>query len=98
MINGHQEVVDLLLQGKADTNHYNNRGSSVLHFASSRGHVDLVAKFCALGMDVNLAQNDGNTALHFAATHGHGEIVDMLLEYGADPDGQVMISLLMPSC
>lgn len=60
-------------------------GRTALHFASSRGCVEVVGLLLARGANVNAAlAHRGRTALHCATQHGHTAVVQMLLAKGAN--------------
>ncbi|KAJ3207820.1 hypothetical protein HDU67_007205 [Dinochytrium kinnereticum] len=61
-------------------------GRSPLHWASDRGHLDLVKYLVESKAEVNLGDDEGLTALHNAAVSGHIHIASVLLEAGADPE------------
>ncbi|KAK2576524.1 hypothetical protein KPH14_005846 [Odynerus spinipes] len=87
-LNGHREVVKLLLQYEASTNVVDAKGSSPLHLAAWAGDAEIVRLILSQGPSVpkvNLATKDNETALHCAAQYGHTEIVAQLLQYGCDP-------------
>ncbi|XP_017779246.1 PREDICTED: uncharacterized protein LOC108564669 isoform X2 [Nicrophorus vespilloides] len=86
-LNGHKDIVRLLLEHDALTNIVDSKGSSPLHLAAWSGNVDIVRlmlsghSYC----DVNLKSKDDETALHCAAQYGHTAVVAVLLEHGCDP-------------
>jgi ankyrin repeat protein len=62
-------------------------GSTALHCAAWKGHLDVVAYLLSAGSDVhahNRNEHWGTTALHAAAHANHGAIVQVLIEAGAD--------------
>ncbi|XP_071564728.1 ankyrin repeat and SAM domain-containing protein 1A isoform X2 [Temnothorax nylanderi] len=87
-LNGHRDVVRLLLQYEASTNVIDAKGSSPLHLAAWAGDAEIVRLILNQGPSVpkvNLATKDNETALHCAAQYGHTEVVAQLLQYGCDP-------------
>ncbi|XP_020300342.1 ankyrin repeat and SAM domain-containing protein 1A-like isoform X2 [Pseudomyrmex gracilis] len=87
-LNGHRDVVKLLLQYEASTNVVDAKGSSPLHLAAWAGDAEIVRLILSQGPSVpkvNLATKDNETALHCAAQYGHTEVVAQLLQYGCDP-------------
>ncbi|XP_078052368.1 ankyrin repeat and SAM domain-containing protein 1A [Augochlora pura] len=87
-LNGHKEVVKLLLQYEASTNVVDAKGSSPLHLAAWAGNAEIVRLILTQGPSVpkvNLTTKDNETALHCAGQYGHTEVVAQLLQYGCDP-------------
>lgn len=87
-LNGHKEVVQLLLAHEASTNILDVKGSSPLHLAAWTGNVDIVRLLLCHGPsvpNVNLTTKDNETALHCAAQYGHTAVVSQLLEHSCDP-------------
>ncbi|XP_043268732.1 ankyrin repeat and SAM domain-containing protein 1A-like isoform X2 [Venturia canescens] len=87
-LNGHKDIVKLLLQYEASTNVVDAKGSSPLHLAAWAGDAEIVRLILSQGPsvpNVNLATKDNETALHCAAQYGHTEVVAQLLQYGCDP-------------
>ncbi|XP_012279831.1 ankyrin repeat and sterile alpha motif domain-containing protein 1B isoform X2 [Orussus abietinus] len=87
-LNGHRDVVKVLLLYEASTNVVDAKGSSPLHLAAWAGDAEIVRLILSQGPSVpkvNLATKDNETALHCAAQYGHTEVVAQLLQYGCDP-------------
>lgn len=82
-LNGHQEVVSLLVESGA---RINASGWGALHYAVFSGHADIVRFLLDRGADVNARAPNHHTALMLAARNGHGEIVRVLLAAGANPN------------
>jgi len=59
-------------------------GMTPLHWASDRGHVEIVQFLLSHGADVNLQDHCDNTSLHIAAMSGQKDIVRLLLDARAD--------------
>jgi ankyrin repeat protein/L-ascorbate metabolism protein UlaG (beta-lactamase superfamily) len=83
-VNGHVEVVRLLLDSGVPVWIGDNEESSALDVASSRGHTDVVELLIARGANVRRHDLNGMTALHFAAYNGQAEVARILLDHGAD--------------
>ncbi|XP_046394168.1 uncharacterized protein LOC124161944 isoform X2 [Ischnura elegans] len=87
-LNGHREVVQLLLGHEASTNIADGKGSTPLHLAAWTGNEDIVRLLLCHGPsvpNVNLKTKDSETALHCAAQYGHTAVVAHLLEHSCDP-------------
>ena len=85
-IEGHLEVVHLLLEAGADENAASTDGATALMVAAFRGHLEVVRVLLEAGADKHAATHDGETALVVAAYQGHLEVVRLLLEAEADPN------------
>ena len=82
--NGHERVVELLLQHGAEINLQRSDGWTALVIAASNGHERLVELLMQHGAEVNLQDSDGATALMNAANEGHERVVELLLWRGAE--------------
>lgn len=83
-VNGHTEVVRVLLESGVPVWIGDNEESSALDVASMRGHVDVVELLIASGANVGRHDLNGMTALHFAAYNGRTEVAKILVDHGAD--------------
>ncbi|XP_056413646.1 ankyrin repeat and SAM domain-containing protein 1A isoform X3 [Hyla sarda] len=87
-LNGHKEVVEVLLRNEAVTNIADCKGCFPLHLAAWKGDAHIVHLLIHQGPShakVNEQNNDSETALHCAAQYGHTEVVRVLLEELTDP-------------
>ncbi|XP_077151599.1 ankyrin repeat and SAM domain-containing protein 1A isoform X4 [Ranitomeya variabilis] len=87
-LNGHKEVVEVLLRNEAVTNIADCKGCFPLHLAAWKGDAHIVRLLIHHGPSlakVNEQNNDNETALHCAAQYGHTEVVRVLLEELTDP-------------
>ncbi|CAG9819940.1 unnamed protein product [Phaedon cochleariae] len=86
-LNGHKEIVKLLLDHDASTNIVDSKGSSPLHLAAWSGNVEIVRLLLSgpAICNVNLTTKDDETALHCAAQYGHTNVVSLLLQHACDP-------------
>lgn len=56
-----------------------------MHFASNKGHTEIVKLLLEHNSDSNVINSNSNSALHFASALGHTEIVTLLLDNGSNP-------------
>ena len=75
-----------------------HNGKTVLHYAASNGHSDIIRFLIEAGADPNVAQAPriprprrlyGRTPVVLAAKHKHSDAVVTLAQLGADPDAAV---------
>ena len=83
-INGHVDIVELVLNRSAKVNLQNNDGWSALMVASQNGHNVVVKLLIDKGAEVNMQNNKGWSALMIACYHGRLETVRLLIENHAD--------------
>lgn len=84
-LNGHEEIVRLLLQMDQECNFYSVntvagiQESTALHWACSKGHLKCCEILTSYGATLEIKDKSGYTPLHIAAQHGHTYIVMFLL-------------------
>ena len=87
VVNGHHQVVELLLKEKADPNIKDNNGQTALMAASLKM---VIIKWWSYSLkkkaDPNIPDSDGRTALMAASRKGHQQVVELLLKEKADPN------------
>ena len=69
--NGHERLVDHMVQHGAETNVQDSHGSTALMWAAQNGHERVVDLLIRHGADVNLPRSNGFTALRGAAVQDH---------------------------
>jgi ankyrin repeat protein len=87
-LNGHKDIVELLLSHDANPNIVDNKGSTALHLAAWTGDYEIVNMLLTQSShvpNVNLKNNDNDTALIIASQYGHTSVVSLLLQKGSDP-------------
>ncbi|KAI6780066.1 Ankyrin repeat domain-containing protein 50 [Emericellopsis cladophorae] len=91
-LNGHTQVVELLLKEGADVNAEGGGYSNALQAASSEGHAEIVRLLLEKGADVNAEGGVFGSVLRAASSEGHVDIAKLLLEKGADVNAESGIS------
>ncbi|WZH50315.1 uncharacterized protein QYS62_011559 [Fusarium acuminatum] len=74
---GFIEVVDLMLQNRADITVADNTGVTPVYAASFSGHVEVVKLLLENGADIMVAINNGWTPVIAASLNGHVEVVKL---------------------
>jgi len=97
---GKKEIVELLLDRKADVNIPSNNDFRVtpLHSAAAVNQFEIAQLLLQNGAKINAVQMNGVTPLHSAANNGNVEMVKLFLENGADKnlrmkDGKLAVDL-----
>jgi ankyrin repeat protein len=85
-LEGHADIVQVLLQHRADPKATNPDLFTPLHAAARRGHAAAAALLLKAGADPNAMDQIFGTPLHEAVQRGHPEVVRLLLKAGASPD------------
>ena len=83
-LNGHTEIVRLLLENGSNPNIIDNDGRSALMAASLKGYTETVQLLLEAGADPNIIATIGVTALMIASQYGNSEVVKLLLARHAD--------------
>ncbi len=88
VINGHYEVVQILLEHRADPDvGRRQNGITPLMYAAENGHVDIAVLLIEYRADIHKRQGKytgGYNALMYASKNGHTGVIDLLLDKGAD--------------
>ena len=84
--NGNTDKVKQCLADGVDPNTRDMRGTPLLHWAATNGHVGVAAVLIQSGADVNAANREMCTALHVAVEGGArcNGVVELLIGKGAD--------------
>ncbi|XP_063396977.1 uncharacterized protein LOC134681326 [Mytilus trossulus] len=81
---GHTEVVQMLINNKADINKCRDTAASPLLVACEKGHTEVVQMLINNKADINKCRDTGASPLFFACQEGHTEVVQMLINNKAD--------------
>ena len=85
--NGHNDVVELLLEAGAAVNIGDKYGITPLIWAALNGNIDMVKLLLNAGAEIDRADDKGMTPLQEAAREGLDDVVQLLIDAGADVDG-----------
>ncbi|XP_065649210.1 transient receptor potential cation channel subfamily A member 1 isoform X3 [Hydra vulgaris] len=87
---GHDSIVQVLMDLGACIDAKNHENLTPLHFAAKYGHlrtVEILLSFKVLSI-VNDEDIFSNTPLHLASMHGHVKVVEILIKSGADVEAR----------
>ncbi len=88
-IQGHEEIVRLLVERGGDLEARNHNGDTALMWASLMGHKGVVELILDRGANADLGEpKSGVTALMAAAARGHADVAQVLVEKGAAIDAK----------
>lgn len=88
---GHDSVVQILLNNGADVNLCANDGASPLLLACYNGHVNIVQHLLQNGADINLCTIEGVSPLYFASLRGYDSIIQLLIKAQAEQTEQTEV-------
>lgn len=83
VMEGHLEMIEILVSAGADINGKGKWGWAPLHLAVRNNKIDTVDLLLRLGADPNIKMEMGNTPLHNAVYRGNIRIAALMLTYGA---------------
>eukprot|EP00439_Symbiodinium_sp_Y106_P052070 s1657_g6.t4 len=83
---GHLEVVELLLEARADPHRATNDGITPLFIAAQEGQLEVARLLLEVHADKDMVMEDGTSPLLIASQSGKVEVVRLLLEAKADKD------------
>ena len=79
---GRLACIEVLVR-KVNVDQKDKRGDTALHWACSRGNLEVVKLLTTNGATVNAKNNSGATPIFIACYNGHYEAVDYLIQKGA---------------
>ncbi|TPX34036.1 hypothetical protein SmJEL517_g03189 [Synchytrium microbalum] len=77
------QILDRINSGKVDVNDVDEQGATLLHWASDRGHIDLVTNLLDVGAIIESEDQDAATALHYAVLADREDVIKILVSRGA---------------
>ena len=80
---GHNRVVDLLIEAECPLDQADVEGNTALHHACRKGYFPVVKSLLAGGAPINAVGPDGQTALHVAMQTSRQNVVMLLLQHNA---------------
>lgn len=83
---GSDNIVQLLLDCKANTHACDDDGTSALWVAARHGHVNVAKVLLAHGANVDDSDDDNVTPLNIASQQGHLHVADLLIRMNASVD------------
>jgi ankyrin repeat protein len=84
IMGGHEKVVSILLDHRANVDLKDLLGYAPLHYAAEEGKTSVLQILLDHGANVNVKTSNGWTPLHLAAYHCHESIAYLLVERGAE--------------
>lgn len=79
-MNGHDKIVQLLINAGAIINLINDNGFTPINAAAGEGHTETVRVLLEAGADINIPNIYGCTPLNSAASENHHSIVQLLID------------------
>ncbi|XP_076108013.1 uncharacterized protein LOC143076203 isoform X2 [Mytilus galloprovincialis] len=79
-------VVNVFVQHTCNMNILDSHGRNALHYASERGHLEIVEFLYDIGCKMDVLNASGKSVLHAACRGGNEDIVDFFLKRGCDPN------------
>ena len=83
-VNGHADVVAMLIELKCDVNAARDTGATPVYIAAERGHTDVLKLLVQAGANVNKARTDKWGPLQNNCRRDYHDVVDELIKGGAD--------------
>lgn len=91
VLNGHPDVVKLLIERGADTEVSTDMLGTPLFAAMPKNQFDIAEQLLDAGADPNARNRDRMTPLHLAARDGRAEIAELLIRSGADVNAVAVV-------
>ncbi len=73
-------VLKILLNARANINHQNNYGETILHIAASKGNLELIQFLCDNKANIKAETHSGKQPIDMAVVDWHKEVVNYLLK------------------
>jgi ankyrin repeat protein len=88
-VNGHKDVVNVLLEAGAELEVKDSLGQTPLYLAAKKGHEAVISVLLEAGAEFDVANNFGWTALGWAVEGGHETVVKLLLYSGVNLESSI---------
>ncbi|KAH8550954.1 ankyrin repeat-containing domain protein [Umbelopsis sp. PMI_123] len=90
-LRGHMDAILLLLEYNASIYATDDRGDTVLHFASQSDSPETISLFLDLGIDIEVSNKLVGTPLLISLSNNplHKEVIYMLLKHGANANARI---------
>lgn len=85
-IDGNRDIVEILLNARADTEAVDENEGTALHCAAQLKHIEIVKTLIAHNVNINAQNIEKDTALMIATRYGNTDVVQMLLDAGANTE------------
>ncbi|KAH0556253.1 hypothetical protein GP486_005821, partial [Trichoglossum hirsutum] len=85
---GHQDIIDLILQKGGQVNCGDNQHITPLHLAALNGHLETTKKLLEMGAFAECKSIHGLSPMHMAAQNGHVDVLRLLKGAGASMECQ----------
>jgi len=82
---GNLEVLNLLVEKKADVSGMTNRQMQPIHLAAKEGDVPMLQRLVELGADMEAKSSTKKRPIHYACESAHIDVSRFLIESGCDP-------------
>uniref|UniRef100_A0A2C9KNN2 Uncharacterized protein n=1 Tax=Biomphalaria glabrata TaxID=6526 RepID=A0A2C9KNN2_BIOGL len=86
----HTDIVNLLLNNKANINQTNNCAVNALMLAAENGNEEIVKTLIERGADVHMKDTNGCSAYLKAFTKRHLQVIKLLLSNGVDVNEKII--------
>jgi len=83
---GSSQIIQALIAKGADVNVINSRSETPLHYACTRGHIDIMTYLLENGANANAVNSEGDNALHYAIFTRNLNTIRLLVKYGVNPE------------
>lgn len=83
-LEGHKDVVQVLLSQGADVNYKDADGRSTLYLLALDNRIEMADFLASSKADLEVTDVEGRTPLHVSSWQGHYEMVELLLNHGAN--------------